>query len=249
MDLEVIGYCEGPELWEAAGELMASVWPEYNRHGDVMNAHWGALFDLFPRFQFLLYDAPAGTVAAEGNTAPCPWDGTFAGLGDGIDEMLVRAVRAHAEGIRSTALCATAAKVTPAYQGRGLAGRVLDTMAALAREAGFAHLIAPVRPSLKERYPIIPIERYVRWTRADGQPFDPWIRTHTRRGGKLVKPVPHSLRITGTVGEWESWTGIELPEDGCYTFPRGLAPLDIDRREDVGLYFEPNVWIVHPLGG
>jgi len=32
-------------------------------------------------------------------------------------------------------------------------------MASLARDAGLPHLIAPVRPSHKDRYPIIPIER------------------------------------------------------------------------------------------
>ena len=46
-------------------------------------------------------------------------------------------------------------------------------MAGLAARAGLAHLIAPVRPSQKERYPTIPIERYTRWTEEDGTPFDP----------------------------------------------------------------------------
>lgn len=247
MELQVFRFSERPELWEATGEVTTEVWPEYNRHGDVTNAHWGDLFEAFADFQFVLYDTGGETVVAEGHAAPCPWDGTFDGLGDGIDQMLTVAVQAHARGIPPTALCAMAAEIRPAYQGRGLAARLLDTMAGLARGAGLAHLIAPVRPSLKERYPIIPIERYARWTRPDGQPFDPWIRAHARRGGKLVKPAPNSLRITGTVADWEAWTGIEFPDDGRYTFPRGLAPLDIERAADAGSYWEPNVWIVHPL--
>ena len=36
-----------------------------------------------------------------------------------------------------------------------------------------------------------------------------------------------------------------FPETGEYVFPRGLAPLTIDREADTGLYFEPNVWVVH----
>jgi predicted GNAT family acetyltransferase len=169
-------------------------------------------------------------------------------LGDGIDAMTVAAFEAAAAGREPSALCAMAAEVNPRFQGSGLADQVLEAMSQVAREAGLASLIAPVRPSFKERYPITPIERYVAWTRENGEPFDPWIRIHTRRGGRIANPIPRSLLITGTVGEWEEWTGIKFPESGDYTFPAGLAPVHIDRAQDVGTYWEPNVWIVHTIG-
>jgi hypothetical protein len=56
------------------------------------------------------------------------------------------------------------------------------------------------------------------------------------------------MRITGTVAEWEEWTGMRSPGDGQYTFPAGLAPVEIDHEHDRGSYWEPNVWIVHTLG-
>jgi hypothetical protein len=31
-------------------------------------------------------------------------------------------------------------------------------------------------------------------------------------------------------------------------FPEGLAPLAVDRERDVALYWEPNVWVAHPVG-
>jgi hypothetical protein len=34
-------------------------------------------------------------------------------------------------------------------------------------------------------------------------------------------------------------------ESGAYVFPHGLAPVEIDRDQDVGLYWEPNVWVRH----
>jgi hypothetical protein len=116
-----------------------------------------------------------------------------------------------------------------------------------AADAGFTHLIAPVRPNQKERYPIAPIERYITWTNAKGEPFDPWIRVHTRRGAVIVRAIPRSMFITGTVAEWEQWTGMSFPDDGAYTFPAGLATVEIDRGRDRGDYWEPNVWIVHTL--
>jgi GNAT superfamily N-acetyltransferase len=246
MSVTVICYAERPELWQDTEAISEAVWPEYNHHGDVLNRYWGRLLQDFPEFQFVLCDERDG-VLAEGHTVPCAWDGTTEGLGDGIDAMIAGAFEARENKRRPTALGALAAEIRPQFQGRGLADRVLDAMADLARDAGFSHLIAPVRPSFKDRYPIIPIERYVTWTRDNGEPFDPWIRVHVRRGARIAKPIPNSMRITGTVAEWEQWTGIRFPEDGQYTFPAGLAPVDIDHGRDLGSYWEPNVWIVHTL--
>jgi hypothetical protein len=120
-------------------------------------------------------------------------------------------------------------------------------MASIATEHGFEDLIAPVRPSAKERYPLTPIERYASWTREDGLPFDPWMRVHARVGAELVRPEPRSLYIEGSVADWEAWTEMEFPESGDYVFPRGLATLAIDRAHDVGRYWEPNVWMRHRL--
>jgi hypothetical protein len=141
--------------------------------------------DTFPEFQFVLYEAETQEVLAEGHTLPCHWDGTSDGLGDGIDAMLVSAFQAHEDGLAPTALGALAAEIRPRFQGRGLANRMLDVMADLGRNAGLPHLIAPVRPSLKDRYPITPIERYVTWTRENGEPL-------TRGFGSTPAAVPRS---------------------------------------------------------
>jgi hypothetical protein len=87
----------------------------------------------------------------------------------------------------------------------------------------------------------------VTWTRENGEPFDPWLRVHVRRGATIARPIPHSMRITGSVAEWEEWTGMRFPDDGEFTFPAGLAPVEIDHRRDLGFYWEPNVWIVHTI--
>ena len=51
--------------------------------------------------------------------------------------------------------------------------------------------------------------------------------------------------MTGTVSEWESWTGLRLPSTGHYVIPQGLSTLYIDRETDLGSYTEPNVWVQH----
>ena len=42
---------------------------------------------------------------------------------------------------------------------------------------------------------------------------------------------------------------MSFPATGDYVFPAGLATVHIDTGEDLGEYWEPNVWLVHPLDG
>ncbi len=246
MDPQVVRYSERPELWDGLGDLSAEVWPEYNLHGETLNYYWAQLYDVFPEWQFVLVDPQDETVLAEGHTVPVAWDGTDAGLGPGIDATMAAAFELRSAGGRPTAVSALAAEIPPRHQGKRLSGVLLRVMAGLGRDAGLDHLIAPVRPSHKDRYPTIPIERYVAWTRPDGSPFDPWIRVHTQMGARIGPAIPRSLQITGTVAEWESWTELRYPETSDYVFPAGLSTVHIDRDRDLGEYWEPNVWIIHP---
>jgi hypothetical protein len=118
-------------------------------------------------------------------------------------------------------------------------------MAHIGRSNGLSSLIAPVRPNWKERYPLTAIERYAEWRRDDGLLFDPWLRVHERAGASVLRAEPESLRITGSVAEWEEWVGMQFPEDGMYVFPGGLAPLTVE--SGTGRYWEPNVWMHHSL--
>ena len=147
----------------------------------------------------------------------------------------------------ANALCALLIQVPPGVQRQGMSTRAVQAMAEIGRRHGLGALIAPVRPSLKERYPLVELARYAGWRRPDGLVFDPWMRVHERLGAEVIKPEPHSLRITGTVGEWESWTQMRFPETGDYWFPGGLATVAIDLDLDRGRYWEPNVWMHHRL--
>jgi GNAT superfamily N-acetyltransferase len=243
--MKLLTWEERPDLAER-GPASSEIWPEYNRHGDVFDDWWEPLLDELPDFQLALYDEEADRVIAEAHTGPLAWSAVDADLPDGIDQALQLAVGARRAGDPVDTLCAFAAEVSPAARERGVAGEILRGMSELARRHGLRRLIAPVRPSWKERYPLAPIERYVTWRREDGQLLDPWMRLHERLGARVATPLPRSMRISGTVADWEDWTGLAFPESGDYTFPHGLAPVAIDRERDVGVYWEPNIWMVHP---
>ena len=236
---------ERPDLWERGIDSTA-VWPEYNLHGDVLNQFWGRLDVDLADYQFVLYDGDADEVVAEGHTGPFVWDGDDATLPESFDATLQQVFADHEAGARVTALTALAAETPRGGRRRGLAAEILGAMRTLAQRNGLRHLVAPVRPSWKERYPITPIEAYIGWRRPDGQLLDPWMRVHERLGARVGAPLPESLRITGTVAEWESWTEMSFPATGDYVFPEGLAPVHIDVDADLGSYWEPNVWLIHP---
>lgn len=51
--------------------------------------------------------------------------------------------------------------------------------------------------------------------------------------------------ISGTVANWEDWTGMAFPETGSYVVPDALNLVSIDRAADRGEYVEENLWIRH----
>jgi hypothetical protein len=102
-----------------------------------------------------------------------------------------------------------------------------------------------VRPTFKSQYPLTPIEQFATWIRPDGSPLDPGVRTHWRLGARIIATAPKSMTMTGTVRDWETWTGLVFPNSGQYTIPNGLDILSIDRERDQGVYYEPNIWMQH----
>lgn len=234
---------ERPDLWEEAELTFPVVWPEYNLHGDVSEEYFAVLYPNYAHVQVLVYDTEAERAIARGRAIPFRWNRTLEDLPAGIDAVGLRAMEQASAS--PTALSALAAEVVPDQRERGLSGVLLRAMAQAARTADLADLVAPVRPSWKDRYPITPVEQYCRWRREDGLPFDPWLRVHARLGGRMLRPEPHSMRITASVEDWHQWTGLAMPYDGTYVFPGGLAPLTVD--DGVGRYWEPNVWVAHQL--
>ena len=233
---------ERPDLRGAS--LLEDIWPEFLYHDPVLNRLFRDAIRSTPELQFYAWDDERDEVVGQANAVPVAWDGDEGSLPDrGIDAALESR---EAEGAPPpNVLCAMQIMVAPSRRGEGLSGRMIQRMHELGRANGFDLLIAPVRPTLKERYPLAPIERYVEWRRADGGLLDPWLRTHERLGARIVKVAPESMRIPGSIADWEGWTGMQFPESGHYVVSGALVPVQIDRERDEGLYVEPNVWMLH----
>ena len=236
--MKIVRYADRPDLLARRyEELTKPTFPEYMNHNEP-GRNWDRLYSDFPDFQVALVDGDE--LLAEAHALPVVWDGTVEGLPSGWDEGFESGM-AMAEA--PTAVMAVAISVSPSQQGRQLSSRMIQTFTDSARDAGLGSVIAPVRPTWKERYPLIPIERYVGWRRDDASHFDPWIRIHERVGGEILAPAHESMMIRAPASEWEEWTGMRFPVDGDYIFPGGLAILEV--RESIGTHVEPNVWMLH----
>lgn len=242
-ELAVVTTADRRDLDEQTRDALRTVWPEFIFHDSVAAAYIDRVETYFPQYDVLLLDD--GQVVAGGWGVPLGWDGTVSSLPDGYDGGLVSAVTGHENSIPADTLCIMAAAVRADQQGGGLAGKTLTALRDRATAAGLRRVIAPVRPALKNRYPLTPMEHFARWTRSDGLHIDPWIRTHQRLGASILAPAPRSMIITGTVPEWESWTAMAFPETGQYVVPDALDLVSIDREEDRGTYAETNLWMQH----
>jgi GNAT superfamily N-acetyltransferase len=237
--MKLVRYADRPDLRERRYETLSlRTFPEYMHHNEPGGKYWGRLYDDFPDFQVALLDGEE--LVAEAHAVPVPWDGTLDDLPSGWDEGFVRGMTSDRP---ATTLQALAISILPERQGGQLSSRMIAAFRDNARAAGLGSVIAPVRPTWKSRYPLIPIEEYMGWRRDDGTHFDPWIRIHERVGGEIIAAAPDSMVMRAPVADWEEWTGMRFPADGEYVFPDALATLVV--ADGIGTHVEPNVWLRH----
>lgn len=243
--MKIVSNSSRPDLQGPAQAALRDGWPGFVLRGQVPRECRDAVAAYFPRYDVLLLDDDS--VLARATAVALRWDGTSDGLPDGgYDGALVAAVTEHESGIVPDTLCVVAATVRADRTGGGLAGEVLTGLRERAAEDGLTRMVVPVRPTLKATYPLTSMADFQHWTREDGLHLDPWVRTHQRLGATILGPAPRSMVVTGTVAEWERWTGMVFPQTGRYVVAGGLDLVTIDRERDQGVYEETNLWMRHP---
>jgi hypothetical protein len=241
-EFEIVTLEQRPDLEDQVERLHEETWDEF-LNGAPWN-YWEALFTTFAKFQ-LLFCQNGDELIGLGHTVPFDWDGRTEDLPRLLDDVIRRGLIALEEGRPWTALSALAAMVPDKHQKRGLSTEIIRAMRSLAAQHGLGSVVVPTGPTLKHLYPLTPMDRYAKWKREDGSPFDPWIRVHWKLGGEQLCVNPQTAIVNGTVAQWEQWTGMKFPESGLYIVPGALSPVEIDRERDVGRYDDPGVWMLH----
>ena len=240
--MKILSHAQQPELLSQFAQMESDAFPEFMLHDAIWNEHWPLVITEFADLQLYLLDEATGELAGVFNSVPVFWNGTAEGLPYSEHEVLARSLRHRREGRKSTTLCGIQVAVAAAYTGQGVATRALEEGLQLCRQHGLSHLIAPIRPTLKHRYPTIPFREYIDWTRPDGTAFDPWIRAQIAGGAQRLGVCREPMRFGGSVSDWEDWTGLELPASGRYVIEGALDLLHVDVGADRCWLEEPNVW-------
>jgi GNAT superfamily N-acetyltransferase len=243
VELEIVTVSERRDLESEAEAAFRERWPEFAFHDAISHDYVGRVDEYFAGSAILLLYQ--GRVVAGGWGVPFVWDGSPEGLPEGYRTALVASVEDREADRAPNAFSFMGATVAKEHDKQGLAPRVLDALIERANSAGLAHVVAPVRPIWKHRYPQVSMAEYATWTRGDGLSIDPWIRTHQRMGATIIKPAPNSLVIVGTVAEWENWADMVFPASGRYVVPDALNLVVVDRERDTAIYREDNLWMQH----
>jgi hypothetical protein len=224
-------------------DLFANAFPPFITADRVAQLYIERVRDWFADFYVMLVldDEPV----AAGWGVPIQWNGELEDLPSGYTDATRRAVECREANTVPDTFVICGAIVSPSHGRRGVAAHLITGLRDLAADNSLSKVIAPVRPTLKPKYPLTPIETFAEWTRSDGLPLDPWLRTHVRAGGQILTTAPRSQTMTATVAQWQDWSGLEFPTSGQYVIPDGLSPLHIDRSADLGTYTEPNIWVRH----
>ncbi|NRS47241.1 GNAT family N-acetyltransferase [Brevibacillus sp. HB2.2] len=246
MSYNIYTFAQRSDLDDQADVLIEASWSAFMLNDEVANEYYNHLYDWFSPYQFMLTDE-ADEVMAVGNAIPFYWDGTVEGLPKGWDDVFLQGIEDYRQEKQPNALSALSISIDPRYRGLGLSKQMVTAMKDIAKENGLAYLVAPVRPSLKHKYPLTPMDKYVQWKTADDAPFDPWVRTHWKLGATIMQVAPESMLIRGSLTDWESWTGMKFPESGSYIIPDALVPVQVDVEKDEVVYIEPNIWMQHFL--
>jgi GNAT superfamily N-acetyltransferase len=241
--VQIVTAADRPDLDEQAGAAFREKWPEFIFHDAVAPVYMPRVEEYFARYNIFVLDD--GAVVAGGWGVPFAWDGAVEHLPDGYDAALAQAVEGREAGTPATTLSFMAAAVARSHDRRGLASVVLEELTRRAVEDGLVHVVAPLRPTWKHRYPLVPMAEYAVWVRDDGLSVDPWIRTHQRMGAEVLGPAPRSMVIEGNVAEWETWADMAFPVSGDYVVPDALNLVHVDRERDRAVYVEENLWVRH----
>jgi hypothetical protein len=144
-------------------------------------------------------------------------------------------------------LCLLSASVSPDHRKRGLAACLLSQGKALVKNLNFNTVIAPIRPTLKAKYPEVSMASYLNMKNEEGEILDPWLRQQALEGADIMNVCSVSFIVQAPIKDWERWTQRSYAQNGKYRADQALALVTIDLNNNLGTYVEENVWIKYKV--
>jgi len=225
-------------------DLTRSNWSPIIQPSGTGDEYWNKLFQYFPEYQ-LFYETEEGEWLGFANTIPIKYDGLLNDLPEeGWDWLIEQGIVGYKKGITPNTLGGLQIGVNPKFRGKGWSKVILEKAKMSMQDHGYKQFILPIRPTLKDQHPEVPMEEYMTW-KHNGKIYDPWIRTHLNAGAEIIKVCHSAMTVSGNLNEWEQWTGKHFNESGLYPIDGGLSLVEINLENNSGLYLEPNIWIYY----
>jgi hypothetical protein len=255
MDYQFFSFSDRPDKIQTVVDFTESIrnkpntagfgWPIFEFQSHSGKIYWTKLHETFAQFQFfLLLD---NQIVASCFSIPFNWDGSKENLPSGWDKVIEKGFVDKENQIAPNAISLLAITVSPDHQGNGISKIILDNVRKYVNHHQLKYLVAPVRPVLKQFYPLADISEYMEWKTKEGKVFDPWLRVHLAMGATFIKFAPQSLTIEGSISEWEVWTKMKFPASGDYVIPGALSIVNFSIEQDKATYYQPNIWLQHNL--
>lgn len=232
------------KLIEEFSDLNYASWPAIGLMDNIGWDRWFEMIDKHPEYHFGVYDH--GELVAIGNCIPIFEEIDLDNLpNEGWRWAILQSLNAKKDA-QPKYISALSATIHPEHRGKRLAEKILHQFKYIAKQKNCTHLLAPIRPTKKHLYPLVPMEDYIDWKREDGNPYDTWINIHTSIGGELKKVCKNAMIASWNLKKWqETYPDIYFGSTGDYIIPYALAPVFIDLEKQHGVYYEDGVWFVH----
>ncbi|AJA70755.1 hypothetical protein HX057_13690 [Myroides odoratimimus] len=221
--------------------------PQYLQADSGKVKYWNSIFKVFSSQQFIVLEN--NNLVATIHCVPLHLTKTeFAKLSDGGWRWaLEKSFADHERILKPNTLCCLSIFTNKSYSENEVHQYVINNLKLYATQEEYQNIICPIRPKMKQHYPLQDIMNYSQWINNSGLPYDIEIRKHVINGAIIQGVCTTSFYVEGTILQWEKWTGYTFQSSGEYILPMGLTTLRVNVELNKGYYTEPNIWMIYKL--
>lgn len=157
------------------------------------------------------------------------------------------ALKAYYRGGKVNCLCLLSANVDPEFRSLKFSYALIQAAKEIATSLSLSCVLAPVRPTQKSQFPSLLIAEYLEMKSAQGEIYDPWLRTHEKLGGEILNICSESVLVKASLNKWQEWLGPTVLSSS-FVPEMGLVPVFVDQQKNIGIYIEPNIWVRYKMG-
>lgn len=223
------------------GLAVQAAFPPIIQQSAIIKKYWAEIERSFPDHQLFAYNDKEELLGII-NSIPFNWNDSLDNLPDrGWDFIVEKGIEDKHKKRKPNTIGGLQIIVPHAHRGKGYSKFLIAELKELKIRKEYENLVIPIRPTLKHNHPQMKMQEFL-LEKKDGWHVDPWIRTHIKCGGEVIKVCEQSMFIEADLGFWSSISTVPLI-NGFNIIQGALNPVYIDMEKKRGEYIEENIWI------